>query len=188
MAIIQKDLYFEWLLDKIDGEEYYSILRRLYNAEFYWMPNVGLDENRALDGLRLREDYIRETDNEPYYCPEKCSVLELLIAMSIKCEEDVMKVNGAGDRTIEWFWIMMDNLGLYNDELENDLKDEVYQKSAEDQIDYILEKWMSRSYDRDGSNGGLFTVSNPRQDMRNVDLWMQLNWWLVEKYGYESEL
>ena len=54
-------------------------------------------------------------------------------------------------------------------------------------ISNVLNTFLNRDYNFDGSNGGLFKVEKPRADMRKTDLWMQLNWWLVEKYGYENE-
>lgn len=185
MAAIKKDRYFEWLVTFVHGEDYQSILWRLYLRPFIWEDGLEMDRNRALDGIKLREE-------NNGICPQfdemdRCSVLEMLIAMAIRCEHEIMSVNGAGDRTIEWFWLMLSNLELDSIKLEEDLHDEVYQASAEDYISNVLDTFLNRDYNFDGSNGGLFKVEKPRADMRKTDLWMQLNWWLVEKYGYENE-
>jgi len=189
MAVLKKDLYFDSLVDFVEGEEYRGILWRLYNYPFTWDDGVGTDRNRALDGLKLRDIYAEKEEIDencvkigPF---DDCSVLELMIGMAIRCETDIMSVNGAGDRTIEWFWRMLDNLELYSSKIEEDLHDEMYQGSAEDYIWNILNRFVSRSYNYDGSNGGLFQISKPREDLRLVDLWLQLNWWLTENYNYE---
>ena len=181
MAVIKRDLYFDELVDFVDGENLRGVLWRLYTTEFYWFDDIIMDRNRAMDGLKLRH----EDKNVGYSV--NCSVLEMLIGMAIRCESDIMHVNGAGDRTIEWFWIMIGNLGLDNPDLESDLHDEIAQKSAEDHIEFVLDQFLNRKYDYYGKNGGLFELKYPRGDLRKADLWQQLNWWLVENYGYENE-
>lgn len=183
--VIVNNRYFNDLVDFVDGIEYRGVLWRLFITVFHW--DIAMDKNRASDGLKLRDKFnARDVDiDRVFKNRDDVSVLEVLIAMSIRCEEDIMRMNGAGDRTIEWFWLMLDNLELYSIGLENDLHDEVYQASTEDYIENVLTRFMNRNYNFDGSNGGLFIVKHPRRDMREVDLWMQLNWWLVEKYGYE---
>ena len=185
MAVVKRDNYFDWLVNFVHGDEYRKILWRLYLYPFYWEDGVGTDRNRALDGIKLRE----ENGGTGWQFDEidRCSVLEMLIAMAIRCEDEIMAVNGMGDRTIEWFWIMLDNLELYSLKLEEDLADEVFEASAEDYIHNILDVFTSRSYNYDGSNGGLFKVEKPRFDMRKADLWLQLNWWLTEHYNYECD-
>ena len=113
MAVIKRDLYFDELVDFVDGENLRGVLWRLYTTEFYWFDDIIMDRNRAMDGLKLRH----EDKNAGYSV--NCSVLEMLIGMAIRCERDIMHVNGAGDRTIEWFWIMIGNLGLDNPDLDD---------------------------------------------------------------------
>ena len=36
---------------------------------------------------------------------------------------------------------------------------------------------MNREYDSDGK-GGLFTVKQSKYDMRTVEIWWQMNWYL----------
>ena len=102
-----------------------------------------------------------------------CSVLEMMLALSIRCEEHIMDDPEIGNRTGEWFWIMIVNLGLGS--MDDTRYDEEY-------VDDILDKFLNREYDADGT-GGLFPVRNPRYaqyDLRNVDIWYQLNWYLQE--------
>ena len=46
-------------------------------------------------------------------------------------------------------------------------------------VDSVLKRLVERRYERDG-RGGLFTVSNSRRDMRSIDIWYQMCWYLDE--------
>ena len=76
-----------------------------------------------------------------------------------------------GDRTGQWFWTMIANVGLGS---QNDLNyDPAY-------VDSCIEIFVRRQYDADGSNGGLFILQNPRRDLREVEIWYQAMWYLSE--------
>ena len=73
-----------------------------------------------------------------------------------------------GDRTSKWFWLMMENMGL------GFMSDNVFDKDeAIEKIDIFLD----RRYKRNGE-GGLFTIKNPRRDLRKVEIWYQMCWYL----------
>lgn len=40
-----------------------------------------------------------------------------------------------------------------------------------------IQKFMNHQYESNGK-GGLFTVNNPKYDMRFVEIWWQMNWYL----------
>ena len=75
-----------------------------------------------------------------------------------------------GDRRGKWFWDMIANLGLTNMDDRN--FDAVY-------VDEKVNAFMNHEYSRNGK-GGLFYVRRPYMDMRQVEIWMQLNWYLDE--------
>ena len=103
-------------------------------------------------------------DNTP------CSILEMMIALSLRCEEHIMDNPDAGNRTGQWFWNMLVSLGLGSmDDTEFD----------RDYVDMVLKRFLARDYQRNG-RGGLFTVYDPRQDMRSMEIWYQLNCYLRE--------
>ena len=77
-----------------------------------------------------------------------------------------------GDRTGQWFWGMIVNLGL------GAMTDNRYD---EKRVDDILDRFLSRTYDPDG-RGGLFTVRNCDVDMRKVEIWKQLLLYLDSLY------
>ncbi len=166
--------YFEWLVELVCGERYSEatsyrrLLQTLHSIEFtYFVPN---DQNRAADGEDLRYRYFltkcdpecEELILESLYGP--CSVLEMMIALSLRCEENIMDDPSVGDRSAQWFWNMIDNLGLkmQTDSNFNEIK-----------IISAISRLVNREYDHDG-RGGLFTVNNCPVDMRKIEIWSQM--------------
>lgn len=164
------DEYFEWLCDIVCGNRfakevsYRSLLACLHGIDFiYTIPKDG---NRAEDGTDLRYRFAH--DDADRYLRGPCSVLEMLVALSIRCEETIMDDPSKGDRTGQWFWVMITNLGL------GSMTDDRY----DDRVVYTnVDRFMHRSYDPDGT-GGLFKIRNCEYDLRDVELWYQLCWYL----------
>lgn len=73
-----------------------------------------------------------------------------------------------GDRTGKWFWGMVENLGLIF--MTDSRFDRRY---TEERIDIFLD----REYESNG-DGGLFTAEHCREDMRTVEIWYQMCWYL----------
>lgn len=169
--------YFEWLSQFImtnDAQKYSSLLSLLFNTEFYWSDDIPMDENRAIDGMQMRERFSDEMNVELAYIldnlPRYCSVLEMMIALAIRCETHIMSNDDYGDRTAQWFWMMITNLGLSG--MTDDKFDTGYCES-------IIDRFLVRMYKKNGE-GGLFTVNNRPEDMRNVEIWYQLHFFLSE--------
>lgn len=161
------DDYFEWMLDLVCRDRYAreisfrKLLRYLHDVEFvYSIPN---DANRAEDGIDLRRRF-----SYGYALSGPCSVLEMLIALAIRCEESIMDDPKIGDRTRQWFWRMITNLGL------GSMTDD---KFDIDKAEYIIERFLDREYEPDGT-GGLFTIRYCDYDLRDVEIWIQLGWYL----------
>lgn len=166
--------YFEWLYDLVigtRGSEYVSyrkLLRFLHDTEFIF--SIPLDQNRAEYGISLRRRFaITERCYDAVeYIDGPCSVLEMMVALAIQCEEEIMDNTDYGDRTCQWFWDMIINLGLGS---MNDRQFDI--RYAED----VIERFLNRDYEPDG-RGGLFTVKNRPRDLRDVEIWVQLLWHL----------
>ena len=161
--------YFEWLVDiacKDAGVvSYRKLLEYLHRVEFIFIDPM--DSNRAADGVDLRyrfaHGYLRDDEAE-YLLTGPCSILEMMLALSIRCEENIMDDPTVGDRTAQWFWGMIASLGLggmYDDNFD------IYY------VEDVIERFLDRDYDPDGS-GGLFTVRNYDYDMRTIEIWHQL--------------
>lgn len=173
--------YFDWVCRLVyskgysRGLSYRKLLRHLHRTEFFY--SIPMDENRAEDGTDLRYRFGYEHAYEgavisSYLDNRPCSVLEMLVALSIRCEENIMDDPALGNRTGQWFWNMIVNLGLGS--MDDRRFDSAY-------TDDILNRFMERQYGPHGE-GGLFTVKHPRQDMRTAEIWYQMNWYLDENF------
>lgn len=166
--------YFKWLMDIVCKQRfakeisYRKLLSYLYNTDFvYFIPE---DKNRAMDGIALRQRFVSTfgfIDQERNLCGP-CSVLEMMIALALRCEETIMDDPRVGDRTKQWFWGMITNLGL------GGMTDDQFDKRY---VDKVITRFLDREYEPNGK-GGLFTIPNCRFDLRLIEIWMQLCWYL----------
>lgn len=171
--------YFEWMLQLVYSEtyskklSYRKLLKQLHDIEFVYI--IGMDGNRAEDGvnLRYRFGYERNYDSAmiaSYLDDGPCSVLEMMIALAMRCEENIMDNPEIGNRTGQWFWDMIVNLKL--GPMTNDRFNAQY-------VEEVISKLLNREYERNGQ-GGLFTVKNCKHDLRTVEIWYQMCWYLDE--------
>ena len=171
------NLYFNWLYQLVCNDRYsfkfshHRLLMRLHSIHFSWI--IKEDENRAYDGLALRYRFECENGLEPdtmnlYFGDKPCTVLEMMIALAIKCEEGIMYDPYYGDRTGQWFWSMIVSLGL------GGMTDQRYNR---EEVDDVIFTFLTRKYDYDGK-GGLFTIPDCGVDIRNVEIWTQMCWYI----------
>ena len=173
------DSYFEWMVKLVcEGRyegpnSYRKLLLHLHNTEFiYYLPRDG---DRATDGVDLRYRFayrnpdIRDAER---YLKGPCSVLEMMIALAIRCEEQIMVDPKIGDRTGQWFWKMITSLGL------GGMIDSRFNKSYVEEVVY---KFLNRDYEPDG-RGGLFRINNCGRDMRELGIWDQLSYFLDNSF------
>lgn len=166
--------YFEWLCELIHSRRfskdvsYRKLLMHLHNIEFTWL--ISFDGNRADDGIQLRRRFglDREDMTLPTYLEGPCSVLEMMVALAVRCEETIMDDTQIGDRTGQWFWGMVHNLGL------SPMTDRDFDREY---VDDVIARFLNREYEPNGK-GGLFTVKHYDRDMRTVEIWCQLSWYL----------
>lgn len=171
-------VYFNWMYQLVcepqytGGLSYRELLFYLHERDFIVL--MERDMNRAEDGVDLRyrfgyEENIPDVDIANALDIRPCSVLEMMVSLSIRCES-IMSDPDIGDRTGKWFWEMLSSLEL------DDMDDSSF--SWED-AEYILELFLKREYCRDG-RGGLFTIENCKRDLRDVEIWYQMGWHLNE--------
>lgn len=162
--------YFDWMYDLVcerrhsDGISYRKLLMYLYQTEFVY--SIPMDENRADDGINLRNRFaaIAGYDDFHDYLDGPCTILEMMIALALRCEETIMDNPQLGNRTSQWFWNMVVSLGL------GGITDDLFDK---DYVDETIDIFLNREYERNGK-GGLFTVRNCDRDMRNLEIWTQM--------------
>lgn len=167
--------YFDWLYNLVcknrysDNISYRKLLSYLHDTEFRW--SIRRDQNRAMDGIDLRFRFAHEyivVENADAYLSGPCSVLEMMIALAIRCEETIMDNPNIGNRTGQWFWGMIVSLGLGS--MYDSRFDEYYVRLS-------IEKFLDRRYDPNG-RGGLFTIRHCDRDLTKVEIWYQLCWYL----------
>ena len=143
----KQDEYVEWLyFDVLHGPEsyfkaYISLVRTLYTIPFRWVHPM--DKNRYMDALYMRNEYYYVVDDE-------ISVLEVLIALSVRMEKDIM-APAMGENDYDEGWILK-----------------------------IIDAFLDRKYDKNGENGGLFPLHFCNRDAREMEIWDQMNEYLVE--------
>ena len=169
--------YFEWLYEGMCGNRYSKnisyrkLLEHLHNTNFRY--TISNDRNRANDGKSLRYSFAlsQGCEDEPElitdYLKGPCSVFEMMVALAQRCES-VMDDPKIGDRTGQWFWGMINNLGLGG--MNDNRYDEQY-------VDDVINTFLDREYKSNGK-GGLFTIRNCEYDLREVEIWYQLCWYL----------
>lgn len=153
--------YFEWLIafvaDEDDSERFSLLFEFLFRHEYIWI--LPRDRSRASDGVNLRSRYIEETGYLNVIDGE-CSWLEMLVALSIRGETEIMMNSQYGDRTALWFWTMMESVNLDN------MSDDKYSSSlVSGRIDEII-------------NGIRFLWPQVRDvDYSHVEIWYQMLWY-----------
>lgn len=183
--------YFVWLTDIVSVGEYkkerknrMALLYFLYTSPFKFSPDIPRDENRAYDGIDLRDQFANEANCMVYDNDNPCSMLEMMVALSRRCEETIMSDDYYGDRTALWFWSMVKSLGLI------DFTDDGFDPiKAMD----ILERFYNKEYAKTGE-GGLFTLKHKdnrrKRNMLTSEIWFQMCWFLNEymedneEYGF----
>lgn len=170
------ELYLRWLYGqvasvktRIRARTYWGLFRQLYTTEFVWfVPN---DDNRVMDGQLLRHDFLAELEIESVdanWMNLGCSFLEMLIALSRR-----LAFEGGGE-PLEWFWQLLRNIELV------DYNDARILPAAE--ITEKVNRVIWRTYKRNGI-GGLFPLRRTRQDQTELEIWYQLNAYLIEIQG-----
>lgn len=169
-----RDQYFYWMYDMVvPGRRarmpYVRLLRYLDSQTFTVM--IRSDGNRADDGIYLRYRFkqdvgLKSVDADKYLRGE-CSVLEMMVALCLRIEEDYMDDPVKGNRTWRWFHLMLNSLGL--SEMTDDYFDERYARN-------VIKRFLNRKYEPNGK-GGLFTIDDCPYDLRDVEIWYQMCWY-----------
>jgi hypothetical protein len=167
-----EDSYFTWLSNKVDyvavptpSLKHENLLRKLHATEFVW--TISGDDNRAAKGLELRDEFLYEIQElgDPYFDNTGVSVLEMLVALANDIEFQM------DESMSDWFWLMLDNLGI------SDFTDAY--EGSDASVSDILDRFIWRQYGPDGF-GGLFPLTNFRQDQSKVEVWYQFHAYLED--------
>lgn len=169
--------YLDWLYSQAASVKtrsrtrgYRSLFRQLYETIF--VAIVPHDENRLADAKDLRYEFLAENEDvqgDPEWMRSPCTMLELLVVLArylaFEMDEDFHV----------WFWHLIEVLDLAQ------FNDRYYDDQAQEVIAKTLDRVIWRTYSPNGE-GGLFPLRNPNQDQRDVELWYQLNAYLLEQF------
>lgn len=174
--------YAQWLFGQIEySVDYNVLLTHLYNRTYFW--SVSNDDNRAIDGIALRDRFIQETNYGDFDYPEdECSVLEMLFGVAVRINDIVIGIE-EGDQSSRWFWELLCNLGL--DGYDDAYMREYGRTNIIKEVNIILDRFLDRSYKRNGV-GGIFPVKTSRVDQREIEIWYQMSAYLEENYSFEN--
>lgn len=172
-------LYFDWLCSFVYDNRYYKnlsyarLLQYLDLREFY--DKHPRDESRIADGIDLRYRFGREKNIDRRIIATEldiypCRILEMMVALCLRMEESIMDDPAIGNRTSQWFWEMISSMGL------SGMTDRNFDVGY---VNDILYNFLERNYAPNGK-GGLFTLQNPTEDQRYVEIWYQMNQYLRE--------
>ena len=159
--------YLDWLVEQVDAKRYSDLAAFLHSRKFKAV--LRRDNNRIDDGLRLRRLYggyiplVAFDDNS-------CSVLELMVALCLRCENDIRTSMNGENHAGYWFRQMLISLGL------EDMTDGYFDRRRADRI---VSAFLDRDYCPNGQ-GSLFTLRNAFEDMRGIEIWYQMMMYLNE--------
>lgn len=167
-----------------------AVLRRIHSKEFYEL--VPHDNNRGEDGKIFRELFILRKYISGYAQIEDslagpCTVLEMMLGVANKMSE-TLSVGGSMDNLFPeeggysreeimlktCFWTLMRNLGL--EDIDNQ---KYFEPGVEEKVDDIIEVLLTRKYTY-GGEGGLFPLLTSLGDQRKVEIWYQMQAYLME--------
>lgn len=163
--------YLDYLSSEIGAkkalEDQRDLCEIMHATEFIPMFNAGNDDNREADGLEVRVQWMEPQNASGLQGP--VSFLEMLVGLT-------RRANWLHDELSpqEWGHELLGNLEL------DQMWDPLSQRKRQKCID-TLERVIWRTYRQDGV-GGMFPLKYPDKNQRKVEIWFQLNAYIMEKY------
>lgn len=171
------ELYLVWLYGQVANtrlrtsrKTYWDLMRALFTTEFVWfIPN---DDARVEDGRELRQEFLYDaeiSEVDPHWMDQGCSYLEMLIALARRVAYQ------AENSPSYWFWKLIENMGLSE-------CNDVYKVNLSALVEEVTDQITFRTYDTDGT-GGLFPLKHPDLDQTKVEIWFQMQAYVMELEG-----
>lgn len=170
------DRYFRYLCelvaDGLNSDRSYSfLLQYLFTTDFWY--TIPMDSNRESDGIEMRYRFGRECGySDPQIASEldcrPCSVLEMMVALSVRIDDTMFYDFDEGLQAGRWFWKMVGNMGLLG------MDDQNFDARM---VSKAVDGLLSRHYQRDGY-GSLFWIPGTNIDIRDMEIWYQANYFL----------
>lgn len=175
--------YFEWLVSKVtspavpDDAQARIVLKVLRDIRIQALPMAD-DEPRLEDGKQLRMNFIDETGMPVQSYDDMldpgfgfCTVLELLVALSMRMDDIMRDPLDPCSSVPSWFWGMVSTMvgqpfypcSYWTSSVDASTAAVVAETSM---------KFLGRQYDPTGHNGNIF-VDMSGVDLRAIDIWAQ---------------
>lgn len=152
--------YTRWLIQRGCLENYSELASVWDELDFVWY--IPEDEDKAIQALRMRDEYCYETENpSPRQAP--ASFLEVFVSIT-----DTLTAMLYQDREKFTKTILL-NMGAYSYSDDGRLLSEIHEEALA-----IAERVMYRTYGRNGS-GGLFRI--PGSDILETPITSQMIMW-----------
>jgi hypothetical protein len=171
--------YFDWLYhqsfevnDIRSPKSYFFLCSALHEVIF--KPLIPNDDNRAADGINLREAFARSLRT-----PSNRAIMNNLLSMGDATIFEMMTALAKRADYIvsygpeDWFMRFLINLNI------NRSSDPRWSPTFERKTAAILEVLNERRYAPNGK-GGLFPLDRPRRDQREVEIWYQMQAFIEE--------
>lgn len=182
-----REEYFNWIKGRVIKKkfkdapmQFNKLLERLFEVEFTY--TIPLDYNRYDDGLRVRELWEYEEKLPKHTCEQitgPCMMLEMMFGLAVRAEDHLGNPR-FGDRTGQWFWYMVRSLELNRYECTDDGFDIEY-------VDSCINRFLNKEYMSNG-RGGLFLVYDCEEDFREIEIWVQLQRFLMVQSDMDEAL
>jgi hypothetical protein len=157
--------YYDWLISKIKlppNKSFNSLFDMMHSREFVWLvPN---DDNRIEDALELRPEFLDERNKKLDL--GGATVLEVVVSLSRRASFT------GGHSPEHWAWKLIKNLRL-----DKEFDPLSFENMA--RINDILETLIWRTYRKNGQ-GGFFPLKHPEEDQTQVEIWYQMNKYIIE--------
>jgi hypothetical protein len=168
-------LYLDWLFALVEsarpGQTFLSLFRALHRTKFMADNRVPLDNNRVSYAIGLRLEFFQTAgiQDTEYFEEDRISMLELLMQLAY----DMGEITSREDNIPSYFFELLENLGIC-------IPDDAYidTDSTDTLVYLVLQKVIKRRY---ASHGLLFPLRHPEADQRRVELWFQMNAYLIEQ-------
>lgn len=172
--------YLTWIVEQYGLRLYRHLVLKLFDIPFH--SAIRMDANRASDGIYMREEFIDHHPGSEYdvssHLEGECSVLEFLAAFASRIDE----ATSYRKSQTQWMSYFLKNLGLigFNDRFYADNPDRI--NDVNDAVAERVDRMLNRRYSYDGSHGGLFVLKSPPCDLRKVEYWWQMQYYVLERY------
>ena len=185
-----EEQYFGWLITKIANERVYPRYKRLfktlYSTRFRYEQMKPFDIERAKDGKSMRylferkmDDYLHDVSGREFIEFEESPInmLEMIVALAVRIEDSMMGSESEGDRTSQWFWEMISNLGI------GAMSDIQFNQN---EYDRCMTNFFNYSYDPNGKGCMFRSEKFTIFQMSEKDIWYQMQAHLNDVVKYKN--